>query len=124
MQTRFACLVAVGEVDIDRADRAEPACSHAAAVIELEVAPRVGSIAGIGKDGCAPFRGDLIDQLCTQHRSLRATDNGSAFFYAQGFVAVAAHALVAAGTKQQVAGNRPPVAAVNLAGLAAKLCTP
>src|SRR5690606_19929711 len=77
-----------------------------------------------GEDGGTPGRCDAIDELGADHCRHGAADDGAILFHAETVVAVAAHALVAAGAEQQVAGYGLAAAAEHLSDLAAQDCLP
>ena len=78
MQAQPAFVMAPGKIDGERAGRAAPARARAVAGAQLELAPRIGGVAGIEEDGGPPLGADPMHVLGARRPQEAAADGGVA----------------------------------------------
>src|SRR5450830_165538 len=105
MRPELLFLYAVGQVQIQRADRTAPAHASADAAVERAVIPAVGSGADIVKHCAAPALGEPVLILGAAGHQVFGWIDGTVLLIADAVVAVTAHRVIATGAKQQRGWN-------------------
>ena len=99
-------LLAIGDVQVDRADGTAPACAHAVAQRDVEGVEIVHRVAGVHEHRGAPFRPDPLDVLDAAHAQVASADDRAALRHTQALVGIATHRVVAAGAEHVGRGYR------------------
>src|SRR5687768_3651223 len=96
MHAHLAGIPAVGQIGADRPDRRAETRAGAVANREAHLIAVVPRVAGVDERGDAPVLAHPMGVLGARHHHAASADDGVALAYAEAFVGVAAHRLVAA----------------------------
>src|SRR6185312_16752954 len=102
VQAHFARLLAVGDVEAERADRRFHARADAVPLRQSKMRPRVERVAGVDEGGNAPRIADPARHLDARDGVIAHGEDRVALLQAKAFERVPAHGRVAAGAEQEL----------------------